>query len=214
MSDQLPPGNPAHRSSRETINSIHCKVSSDMGQIREHQPVLLLLAVISRYASARQFARGKAEAAFGAIVLESEAFPFTETNYYEDTMGRDLTKTFLVFERLIDPAELVDIKHETNRWEEAYAEHSHHPESRPLNLDPGYLSEAKLVLASTKDRDHRIYLDRGIYAECTLFFQRGQWRAREWTYPDYRREDYHQFFDRCRDYLRDRYHKRPLNDGA
>ena len=33
-----------------------------------------------------------------------------------------------------------------------------HAEPRPLNLDPGYLTPAKLVLASTKDHAHRIYL--------------------------------------------------------
>jgi hypothetical protein len=59
-------------------------------------------------------------------------------------------------------------------------------------------------LASTKDRDHRIYLDRGIYAENTLFFHRGAWQPRRWTYPDYRRADYHQFFMDCRKYLRSR----------
>jgi hypothetical protein len=53
------------------------------------------------------------------------------------------------------------------------------PEPRPLNLDPGYLTEAKLVLATTKDRNHRLYLDRGIFAEVTLCYQRGGsgWRA-------------------------------------
>jgi hypothetical protein len=81
------------------------------------------------------------------------------------------------------------------------------PESRPLNLDPGYLTEAKLVLASTKDRDHRVYLDRGIYAEVTLHYQRGRgWQPRPWTYPDYRSEPYLQFFTRCRQYLRKHKH--------
>ena len=33
----------------------------------------------------------------------------------------------------------------------------------------------------------------------------GAWQARPWTYPDYQRADYHQFFGRCREYLRRRY---------
>ena len=64
------------------------------------------------------------------------------------------------------------------------------------------LAYAKLVLASTKDRDHRIYLDRGIFAENTLFFRSGQWQIRPWTYPDYQQADYHQFLMECRDLLR------------
>jgi hypothetical protein len=94
---------------------------------------------------------------------------------------------------------------QANAWEEEYRASAEHSESRPLNIDPGYLTEAKLVLASTKDRDHRIYLSQGIFAEVTLHFARGGWQARPWTYPDYQRADYHAFFTTCRDYLRQRY---------
>ena len=75
-------------------------------------------------------------------------------------------------------------------------------ERSPLNLDPGYISLGKLALASTKDHAHRIYLDRGIYAEVTLHYRRvGGWQPMKWTFPDYRRPDYHAFFDRCREFL-------------
>ena len=76
---------------------------------------------------------------------------------------------------------------------------------RPLNLDPGYLSEAKLVLATTKDRDHRIYLGQGIFAECTLYFHKQQWQPRDWTYPDFCSTPYRSFLAECRDYLGERY---------
>ena len=81
------------------------------------------------------------------------------------------------------------------------------PLSQKLGFDPGYLTEAKLILASTKDRDHRIYLDRGIFAENTLYFHAGSWQKRPWTYPDYQRADYHQFLLRCREYYRARKHE-------
>ena len=61
----------------------------------------------------------------------------------------------------IDPAELPLLKRRSNDWETEYRDSHPHPEARPLNLDPGYLTEAKLVLATTKDRDHRIYLSQG-----------------------------------------------------
>jgi hypothetical protein len=170
-----------------------------------HRPVLLLLAAFSRYPEAIEWARKTAEDAWGSVALQSDFFDHRETNYYEATMGLDLKKTFLAFESLIDPASLVERKQTTNRWELDYQQLNRHPEPRPLNLDPGYLTEAKLILASTKDRDHRIYLDRGIYAENTLFFHRGAWQPRPWTYPDYQRADYHQFFGRCREFLRQKY---------
>jgi hypothetical protein len=75
---------------------------------------------------------------------------------------------------LIDPGRLAEIKRLTNEWEAEYAALEIHPEPRPLNLDPGYITAAKLVLASTKDQGHRIYLRDGIFAEVTLRFVRGK----------------------------------------
>lgn len=173
-----------------------------MGQILPPKPVLLLIAVSSRYDEALAWAEERAVTQFGPLHLKSEAFVFTETNYYRETMGTDLKKQFLTFQRLIDPGELARIKCLTNAWEEEYAALGQHPEARPLNLDPGYLTMAKLVLASTKDHAHRLYLSEGIYAEFTLQFRGGAWQACEWTYPDYQREDYQQFFTLCRDRLR------------
>jgi hypothetical protein len=176
-----------------------------MGQVAEHRPVLLIVAAFSRYDDALDWARSQCESQFGRVALVSERFAHHETRYYEASMGAGLLKTFLAFDQLIDPAELVGLKWQSNAWEDQYQAISGHPEARPLNLDPGYLTEAKLVLASTKDRDHRLYLDRGIYAENTLYYSRGAWQSRPWTYPDYLRADYHEFFTRCRDFLRDKY---------
>lgn len=133
--------------------------------------------------------------------MESPAMEFDQTDYYEATMGRGLRKVFFAFARPFDPAGLVDVKLTTNRWEEDYAATAGHAEPRPLNLDPGYLALGKLVLASTKDFAHRIYLDRGIHAEVTLRYKHGRWREHEYTFPDYRRESYHRFFSQCRQYL-------------
>ncbi len=163
------------------------------------------MAAFSRYPAALDWARERAVRECGPLVLESTRFLHNETSYYEPSMGSDLLKTFFAFESLIDPAALVAWKHASNAWEQEYKERASHPEERPLNLDPGYLTEAKLVLATTKDRDHRLYLDRGIYGEVTLHFHHGAWQERPWTYPDYRRADYHDFFTQCRNFLRSRY---------
>jgi hypothetical protein len=138
------------------------------------------------------------------VALESPRFAFTQTDYYEPTMGSPLHKCFFAFERLIDPASLVERKIETNDWEREYARDGGHSEPRPLNLDPGYLALGKLVLATTKDHAHRVYLAQGIFAEVTLSYQDRGWRHHAWTFPDYRRDDYQQFFSRCREYLRRR----------
>jgi hypothetical protein len=173
-----------------------------MGDIRPHPPVVRFLAVFSRYEQALDWARTRMVEAWGPIALESQAFEFVETTYYEESMGTGLRKVLFAFRDLVDPEMLVDCKLLTNQWEEQYARDFACPETRPLNLDPGYVTEAKLVLASTKDRDHRIYLSRGIFAENTLFFRSGQWQARPWTYPDYQRADYREFLMKTRQFLR------------
>lgn len=175
-----------------------------MAEIQYHRPALLVLAAFSRHPEAIDWAKQTAQDAWGPIALESERFEHRETTYYDPSMGTDLKKTFFAFQKPLDPSYLALRKETSNQWEADYQQLGRHAEPRPLNLDPGYLTEAKLVLATTKDRDHRIYLSRGIYAEVTLHFQRGTWQPRPWTYPDYQRSDYHAFFLRCREYLRQR----------
>ena len=142
-----------------------------MGEIHDSAPVLLIVAASSRYAQTLDWARERCAEHCGPVALASEPFDFTETDYYAATMGPDLKKQFFAFERLIDPGALAGIKCETNRWEAEYAALGLHEELRPLNLDPGYITPAKLVLASTKDHAHRIYLAHGIYAEATLGYK-------------------------------------------
>lgn len=178
-----------------------------MGTAQAPSPALLLLAAFSRHNEALQWARRRVEANWGTVALESPCFDFTETQYYEPSMGGPLRKVFFAMDDLIDPGRLAHLKHETNAWEGCFAAESGYPERRPLNLDPGYLTLGKLVLASTKDFCHRVYLARGIYAEVTLYYKHGRWQHHPWTFADYRREDYHRFFSECRRLLHQRLRK-------
>ncbi len=172
-----------------------------MGDVKPAAPVLLVVAVFSRYPAALDWVRQRVEAAFGPIALQSEVYPFDQTEYYARTMGRDLKKLFLAAAQPIDPGDLADIKLRTNAWEQEYAAITSAAEPRPVNIDPGYLTPGKLVLASTKDFVHRVYLGKGIFAEVTLFFRRGSWEPHTWTFPDYREPRYHAFFHDCRAFL-------------
>lgn len=176
-----------------------------MGEILESRKVMLIVAVSSRYESALKWASEALVAEYGEHCLLSDAFDFDQTTYYAESMGKNLKKQLVAHDALIDPAKLPDIKRRTNEFEDTYRDRNNHPETRPLNLDPGYISEGKLVLASTKNHSHRIYLRDGIYAEVTLHFHKKTWQAREWTYPDYKQAEFHAFFDRCRARLRQKY---------
>jgi hypothetical protein len=173
-----------------------------MGAPSDPAPAMLLIAASSRYEAALAWGLHQAEREFGPAAAVSDAFDFTETDYYVAEMGGDLKKQLWALAAPIDPGRLAAIKLTTNLWEAEYAGLSLHPEPRPLNLDPGYVTLAKLVLASTKDHAHRIYLAEGIYAEVTLVYRAGAWQPLDWTYPDYRRAEFHAFFARCRELLR------------
>lgn len=177
-----------------------------MGQVHPAERVALVIGMLA----AREAVLAEAESALaarcGAVALRSETWPFDFTRYYEPAMGPGLLRRFVALRDLIDPAELATLKLATQEIEAAAATRHAAPGAppRPLNLDPGYLALGKLVLASTKDHAHRIYLGRGIYAEVTLFFRDGEFHPHAWTYPDYRTPAYHAFFHQVRDSLRGR----------
>lgn len=138
---------------------------------------------------------------FGRVDIVSEVTDFDLTDYYCDQMGRGLYRKFVSFAGLVDPGSLGRIKLRTNEIEADFTRRYNYV-PRPVNLDPGYLDESKLVLASTKNYSHRIYLGQGIYAEVTLLYRRKRWEALEWTYPDYASGRYDAFLTAARDSLR------------
>jgi hypothetical protein len=130
----------------------------------------------------------------GNIDRESSVFDFTYTDYYQKEMGTGLKKLFLSFLKLINPEEIAGIKVKTNNIEERLSI----KEKRCVNLDPGYITGAKLVLASTKDFAHRIYIGKSIYGDVQLQFIRGSFRSQIWTYPDYQSNQSLEFFHEVR----------------
>ncbi|MCG8649366.1 MAG: DUF4416 family protein, partial [Pirellulales bacterium] len=157
-----------------------------MAEIRAVEPVVRFCAVITRYDQARKWAIECLVRHWGPVSKVTEPIRFEAGGFYTASMGAGLQKVLVAFEHFADPSELADWKHSTNQWEADYAARADHPHPRPLNLDPGYLTQAKLVLATTKDRDHRIYLRDGMFAEVTLTYVGKQWRDHRWTYPSYR----------------------------
>ena len=76
---------------------------------------------------------------------------------------------------------------------------------RKVNIDPGYIHHTQFVLASTKHWGNRIYIGKGIYAEVTLVYVRGEFRHMEFTYPNYREEEYKKHLEKIRElYLKKR----------
>ena len=118
---------------------------------------------------------------FGSVDMISCWMPFDYTEYYEPEMGSPLHRRMLIYKDLIKQDELPAIKLATNRLEQSYSRSGR----RRVNIDPGYLSYERFVLASGKNFSHRIYIGSGIYADLTLIYQRGAFVNLPWTYPDY-----------------------------
>jgi len=165
-----------------------------MGTLREPDPVKLVVPMLASDRALFSVGERALARAFGPIDLCSDDMPFAHTRYYEPEMGSELTRRIVSFEKLIDPGDLPGIKLTTNAIEAAFA----HERKRQLNLDPGYVSGAKLVLATTKNHGHRLYLGQRIYGEVTLAYRDGNFRSWPWTYPDYAEGRYFPILRRIR----------------
>lgn len=187
-----------------------------MGIIRPPKRVKLFVGMIGNDRDLMKRAGQLLRKDHGDVDIESDYWPFEHTEYYHDEMGENLERHFLAFSRLIHPEALADIKRDTNDLEQRLGEDLALPAGcRPINLDPGYMSLSKLVLATTKDYAHRIYLRRGVFAEVTLHFHGGSWQPWPWTYPDYASDEYREFFVHMRDLLKAQFSRdTSAEDGA
>ncbi|MGA2090754.1 MAG: DUF4416 family protein [Endomicrobiales bacterium] len=165
-----------------------------MGAIYVEKPVKLFAGIIAANDELIQQAKKQLEQRWGTIDNESAVIAFTFTDYYAREMGEDLLRCWVSFSVLRSPSELAAIKIISNDLEQSMCSDG----KRQVNIDPGYVTPAKIVLASTKDYSHRIYLSAGIYAEITMMFQKGDYVALPWTYPDYQSEEALRFFRRIR----------------
>src|SRR5262245_26656324 len=143
-----------------------------MGAIRAFNPVKLFVGVLVSSADALPAVESELSSRYGPVDHQSPVLPFTFTDYYRHETGDHILRVFFSFERLIDANQLPDIKRQTNALEETFAESSR-TVKRPVNLDPGYLEHSKVILASTKNFYHRMYLSRGIFGEVTMHFRNG-----------------------------------------
>jgi hypothetical protein len=168
-----------------------------MGAINKPTPVKFFVAML--IASDGMDKLGEIELAmetlFGPIDVRSRDWLFTQTDYYTPEMGPNLTRRLVSFERLMDPGDLPEAKLATNALEEELT-HKFRGGSagRIVNLDAGYLTLSQMVLATTKNYSHRIYIGKGIWAEITLRYQKGSYIKFDWTYPDYASGLYNDFF--------------------
>ena len=174
-----------------------------MGKAESFEREKLIMGVIFHDRAILDEAMKTIEEHFGRIDRSTEEFSFSEefSNYYDDEIGGEARRFIVSFEELVDPARQAEIKVFTNKLEQRLS----CGDKRLINLDPGFLSHGRLMLATTKRTGFRIPLSDGIYTELTLFYARGSWQRLPWTYRDYQSERVQRFLTEVRrDYLNQR----------
>lgn len=161
-------------------------------------PVKLVCAFLYRDPRTYQLTTCLLKKKFGEIDLESQESVFEYTDYYDKEMGTPLYRRFISFARLRDASQFVGIKLYCIALEKKFS----HSGARTVNIDPGYLNEAKFVLTTTKDFFHRIYLGKGIFAELTMYYKDNAYQDLPTTYPDYRSPEYKQILGQMRQLYR------------
>jgi len=174
----------------------------NMAKIRPPLPVKLFIGLLSSDRDLLDRCAALLQDRFGPLDFRSPAAPWDHTDHYARELGDGLLRTFLFFDNLIDPGDLPEIKHFTNSIENRLSTSADGSARRLVNIDPGYLTEARVVLASAKDYAHRVYIGNNIYAEATLLFRDGSFRVRDHTYPDFRADEVIKMFNSLREVLR------------
>ena len=164
-----------------------------MTEPKPFSQVKLICGIIASKETFFKSAEKRLAQLYGSVDITSPLFVFNFTDYYEKQMGKNLKRKFLSFARLISPEKLGEIKLRTNGLEEEIREELKE-DRRIVNLDPGYLAQAALIMATAKNFAHRIPVQHGIYAHVELLFGKKEVKTLDWTYPDFRTDEYQNFF--------------------
>ena len=131
---------------------------------------------------------------FGSLEIEGKEFDFDFTNYYEQEFGKNLKKRFVVFGN-IDREELPKRKKKTIEIENSLKKSG----KRTINIDPGYVTKNNVVVATTKELPHRVYLGEGIFADLQLILKKSGAVVLNTTFADYKKNS--DFFVKLRNLL-------------
>ncbi|MCX7829889.1 MAG: DUF4416 family protein [Acidobacteria bacterium] len=154
-----------------------------MGTIKPPKPSLLFAAITYNPAISRADLEKHLTDFFGEILIKSESFKFDFTDYYEKEMGQNLFKFLVSFKQLLTEDNIPHAKLKSDGIEKLFLDENG---NRKANIDPGFISESRVVLASTKNFSHRIYMGQGIFGEVTLLYQNKTFVSLPWTFPDYK----------------------------
>ncbi len=160
-----------------------------MGTVKPSSKVKIIVSIFTNNTDTLEKSIKIIESDFGELELVTPPFIFNHTKYYEKEMGGDLFRKFVVLKELLPRDNIALLKLKSNQIESYFLKENR----RTVNIDPGYLSLENFILLTTKNYTHRVYLEKGIYADITLIFHKNQFEILPWTYPDYASEEIRNF---------------------
>ena len=166
-----------------------------MGNIVKQKPVKLVVSILFKDEDVLEEVEKVLTNKYGKLEPIKKILPFDFTDYYSNEMGKGLKRKLVTFRKLVAVYDIYKVKIFSNKIEDKYRKNG----NRCINIDPGYVTEAKLVLLTTKDYTHRIHVGHNIFAESTLFFKNGKFDFWPWTYPDYADNKMSEYFDVVRE---------------
>ncbi len=170
-----------------------------MGKINSIKPVKLFISITYKDIKVYKKVLSLLKKHFGRV-SHVHSYCFSSfSDYYHKEMDYPLGKIILTFSSLIHKDNAPTLKHISNDIEMELADANL---KRSVNIDPGYLTEAKVILLTTKNFAHRIYIGMGIFAEITLSYRKNSFSPNSWTYPDYRSSGVISFFNNTRQHYR------------
>lgn len=132
---------------------------------------------------------------WGKIAYRGKLFPFDTGSYYHPEMGSPLYRGAISFSDLWLAKDLTVQKYRSREMEKQLAS----VQGRNYNLDVGYIDCDKMVLASFKRSGPKLYIEKGVWADMLLLYQKGKWKPLPWTFPDFCDERYHHDLLRIRE---------------
>jgi hypothetical protein len=128
---------------------------------------------------------------FGSVDYIGPQRSFDCTQYYEEDKGPGLVRWLISFTGPYYADILPGAKRACIELERGYAVAAEKGATdtgsytRSVNLDIGYLDRHKVVLASTKEAGHKIYLDDSIYGDLLTRYSNNTWHPLPWCFPDF-----------------------------
>lgn len=135
---------------------------------------------------------------YGKPYARGPEYDFNFTDYYEEEFGKNLKKSIFVFEKEITKTDLTDIRQETAKVEKEIS----YLGRRRVNIDPGYISDKEMVLATKKQKQWKEYLGGGVYAHKIFEFLDDGIKTFNHSFADYKLKENMDFF---RSVLRKKY---------